>query len=672
MQSRTPGTPLKRAAEFARLNYHWVFAALAALLVLAHFVPAVYFSAFTADHIQIPLLFEDVVERGHPARDWMWGGHSDIFPDVPLVFLLESVLRNGLLSLQIASGVLLAAYIAALVVLYRQSGGRNAETFGAMLLVFFVLLLIDFGLRESLWFTCISTLALTMHTSIGIIALVCLALSQRVAGEGRLKALLWLAGLCFVTSLADDIFLVLYALPALATLVVLRVLYADRQRLFVPHFAAILAASAAGHLLATRLSPFEIDTATYTHFHAANAAKAWHYFLMVCRPSAGGDFILFFGLNVLFVLSVTALLVRAFFKPPAKRIALPLFMLLVFCACLMDFDWGAAILSGNFTSLLAARHVRLAILLPVFVLLGYINHLIPWSRTASKAAVTFFSLVVSGIALFLTPAPDDYYRQMQQISPLISSIMEKEHIEAGLADYWYANPIYFFSHEAAPVRAVTDDGSMFHWLNTSLWYTGDGASTPPPKFRLIFMAKLDPDKVARHYGAPAQIVPGLPGASIWIYPPEKSITYNDVFGALSNGPANEYRIDGDLLATLTGKREGNSRVARAGRDSKGLLTSGPYPYLRPAKGHYRLTIVHTWLSEPAPGKPVDYDVTYSTGSSARTLDRGSIPYVDKTQREFTRDIEIPDDRHDAFRVRTTYGGSGDISIDSLRITYLGK
>lgn len=65
-------------------------------------------------------------------------------------------------------------------------------------------------------------------------------------------------------------------------------------------------------------------------------------------------------------------------------------------------------------------------------------------------------------------------------------------------------------------------------------------------------------------------------------------------------------------------------------------------------------------------------MTYSSGSSLQTLDQGSIPFIDHVQHEFSCEIKIPDDRRDWLRMHFKYYGSGDISIDSLQIVYLGK
>lgn len=640
------------------------------LLVLWRYMPAVYLSALDSDNIQIPLLFHDVVELGHKARDWVWGGHSDVFPDITLVFLLESILRKGMLSLQLASGIFLAAYTGVATFLYRQSGGRNAAVFGAAVLLFFVLLLVNFELHDGMEFISISSFVVPMHTSVAIMALACFAICQRAAVYGAGKSLWALPALCFATALSNDLFLVIFMGPMLAALVVARVFYPARLRVFPLLIAIVFIPCAAGHFLARPLSPFQIDPGPFTHFHSAPALAAWREFERLSH-SRKESFAIFAALDVLFVAGVTAFLLLQFFKPAEQRIPPAVFMLLSFSAWVIACNWGAVILTGNFTGVLAARYTRLAMLLPVFHALGWLNHLIPWSRAGNRAGVAALSLLVSACALYLRPAPSAYYMETRQLIPVIRREMDAGHIQAGLADYWYANMIAFLSHETLPVRAVNPDGSLFHWVNPIGWYAGNGDSSPPPRFGFIVIANLNPDDIRRRYGAPSQIVPGPGGNDLWIFPEDKSIVYSPVFSALSNDPVNEYRSKGVLLPSLTGKPEGGARVARSGRDAAGLLVFGPYPFLQPAMGRYRISIFHTYLSAPDKDKPVIFQVTYSARSSRRILDERDIPFIDNTRREFVSEIRIPDGERDPMQISIKYSGSGDIRIDSLLITYLG-
>ena len=670
MQPLAPEQAASRPLDFLRRNWHWLFAAAAACLVLVRHVPAVYLSAINSDNTQIPLLFRDVVVEGHRSRDWMWGGHSDLFPDIALVFALEIILRDGLAALQAASGVFLAAYIAVLVALYRQNGGRSAGAYAAALLVFFVLLMVNFGIHDGMAFISASSFVVPMHTSIAIVALACFALCQRAALSGCARSPWLLAALCFTTALSNDLFLIIFTAPALAALVVMRVLYRERLRMFCKPAGIIFASSSAGHFLARRLSPFAIDPGSYTSFHATAAANSLRQFWDLCAPSNGGTFVAFAGLDLLFVIFVSGVLIATIRKRATDRMSPSLFMLLIFSACVVDCNWGASLLTGNFTDIEATRFVRLAMLLPIFHLLGFAIHNIPWTTMSNRIAVAALSFGIAACALFIKPAPSPYYREIQQIAPVVSSVMREEHIEAGLAGYWYANPLVFFSQGKLPVRSATSSGSMHHWVNTLEWYSGADASEAPPEFRLILMADLDPESIERRYGKPSRIVHTPPGKDIWIYPPGQSIVFNTIFSALSNGPKNEYTSEADELQSWRGAREGTSWVARAKSDRDGMFVHVSFPHV-PA-GRYRITLFHTYLSAPAADKPVRYRAAYFVYSASETLDEGDIPYIDKARHAFTREVDVPEKKHGTFQVSTEYRGSGDFAVDSVKIVYLGK
>ncbi len=515
-----------------------------------------------------------------------------------------------------------------------------------------------------------SSFVVPMHTSIAIAALACFALCQRAALDGSARSLRVLAGLCFITALSNDLFVIIFTIPALAALVVMRALYRERLRMFCKLAGVILASSAAGHLLARHLSPFEIDPGTYTSFHTTAAANSLRQFWELCAPSNGGTFVILAGLDLFFVIFASGVLVSAIRKRAAERMSPSLFMLLMFSACVIDCNWGATLLTGNFTDIEATRFVRLAMLLPIFHLLGYANHRIPWTRMSNRVAIAGLALGAAACALFFNPAPSAYYREIQQIAPIVNSLMEEEHIEAGLADYWYANPLLFFSQGKIPVRAVTSNGSIYHWVNTIEWYAGPDTSEPPPQFRLILMANLDPGRIQRRYGEPARIVHTPPGKDIWIYPPDRAITFNPIFSTLSNGPRNEYFSEADQLQSSRGAVEGTSWVVREKKDRAGAFVHVSFFHM-PA-GRYRITLFYIYPAAPAPGKLVQYHAAYFVNMAQETLDEGDIPFAGNARHEFTREVSVPEKEHGMFQVRTEYGGSGDFAIDSVKIVYLGK
>ena len=660
--------PPKRRLSFATTHLHWLLLGVAVLLVLTQFIPQVYRAAMTADNIQLGIFFHDIVEQGHHVRDWTWGGHSDLFTDVALVFLVDSIVRNGLLALYIASGIVMLACITALLALYRSNGGRNIETFAAALLLLFVLLLVNFNLRPGAGFR--NFLVIPMHAGIMIYALACLALFQRAVFKGGKTSLCLLAIFSFLASNSDPLFLVIFPVPLAAAAIVTSFLYPGRLRGMLPPAAIALLFCALGHLLTHALFPATVDAAPYTGFDPRSARFSWEYLCYACAPSVGGLLCVFLALDLAFVAFVAILLVITFRRPAAKRMPPALFLLLFFCACLIVSNIGATILTGNFYTSSGIRYFRLALLLPPVFLIAWLNHIIPWSRLSSGAAVAALSLATSCVAFFLCPPPDSYYRTQQELIPFLRPIMEREHIEAGLSDYWFANLVTFFSHDSVTIRSIRSTGLYFSWVANIRWFKGDD-SAPPPKFRLIYMDRLDPDLIRMTYGAPSRILRAPTGQDVWIYPEDKSITYDPIFDRLSNDPPHEYRAPAAMLPSQTGKRDGDSLIARAGVDHEGAITYGPY--IHPPGGRYRVIITYAWLAAPAPGKSAVYDTALwkPDMKSFAPLDQADIPFIDTTTRQIEREIQIPAGNRGAIEVHTWYHASGDLRIDSLRVIFLG-
>jgi hypothetical protein len=135
---------------------------------------------------------------------------------------------------------------------------------------------------------------------------------------------------------------------------------------------------------------------------------------------------------------------------------------------------------------------------------------------------------------------------------------------------------------------------------------------------------------------------------------------------------NEFHSNGDALPSVIGQREGNSRVAREGRDKRSFLVFGPYPYLTPAAGRYRITMSYIYYKAPVLAKRAVFDVPYGEGSAVRFLDRRYVPFIDNARHELTREIVVPEPGGAMMQVRVLYLESGDLAIDSLDLLYLGK
>ena len=668
MQGATTVAPGKRLSHLFKEHWHRLFIAVAAVLLLVRYMPAVYFATFCSDNIHACLLYRDVIEQGHSAHGWIFGGHSDLFPDVTIIFLLEFLTHNALLTLQILTSILFAAWIAVCLVLYRQLRGRNIEILAALLALFFIACCRNFGFKHGINFG--DSFMMGNHCGTEIMALVCFALCLHSALAGRGRAFWWLACACFISAASDALFMVIFPIPVLAALVISKFAYPAKIRSLPSIAANIIFFSASGLVIGPHISPTVI-TGGYTHPDLVLARHAWYEIWRDCTPSVGGAFVLFWALDILAVIAGMCLVIPPLFKFAVKRIPAPLAVMLLYCVCVIGCNVGAAVLTGNYSELGASRYIRFAFWAPVLVSTGLLNHLVPWPEIGGKIATAALSLLLACIAVFLPPAPDHYFVDAQRLIPVMHSLMEKEGIEAGLADYWWANVFTFLSHDDVKLRSVSPNGTMDHWLNNISWFAGSPPSTPAPKFRMIFMRRLDPELIRQRYGPPDRVVSALPGEDIWIYREERSISYRPLFGELANiSPTNEFQVKARLLPSQTGRIEGDSIVARAGRDPQGAITFGPY--LHPSPGRYRVEIVYSWRAAPAQDRVATFDAVLWNGSHAVQMYSAQIPFIDTAPQKFTREVRISDNDRQAFEVRTFYFASGDLGIDSLRITYLGE
>lgn len=670
----TPATSvIKRLVCFVKANGHWVLLAIAALLVLCRMVPACYLTYVSSDNIQIPLFFDDTVSRGHSIRNWVWGGHSDLFPELLLSLLAWLATGgHGLLSLQVTSVILFVVFIGALLSLHRLCGGRNSGVCAGAMLLFFTLLIINFHSTRGFGFK--SFFVIPLHTGINAMALICFALFLLAVRDGGAKILWWLAGLSFLSSASDSLFLVVFPAPLVVAVFAAALVHRAWARRAVVPLAWALAACAAGHWAAGPIFPIGVNAGDYTHFDANSAITCWNYFCQSCSPSIGGIQGFLVVSAAIYTGVVAALVVIYCFRPAQRKMEAALLTALVFFAAVIVISTAAAILSGNYYYFSQIRYIRFGLMMPLVILLCWFCHVVPQTPLVQRALVGVFALVSLVHAIWFVPPPGQYYTQAMQILPVLRTVMEEEHIEAGLADYWWANLLTFFSDDTLKVRSIYSDGRLFHWVNNIEWYTGR-KNTPPPKFRVLLMKDLDPVAVRRMYGEPSRIVdiPGIKHGEIWVYPDEKSIVYEPLFERLDNDPGHSYRVRAALLPKTTGRNENSadSTTARAGRDAEGALIYGPY--IRPPGGHYRVIVTYAWLNPPAPGKLATYDTAlWDAGmKSSALIDQAPLPYQDGAVHEFSREITLPPGNRGAIEVHAWYHASGDLRIDALELVYLG-
>ncbi|HWB61753.1 MAG TPA: hypothetical protein VG733_19880 [Chthoniobacteraceae bacterium] len=402
MQENAGEPRVKRAFSFLKAHWPWLFVIAAIAVAAVRYMPAVFLAGITSDSLQAVLFFHDVFEQGHSAHGWVFGGHSDLVPDVSLVFLLQFFLRNGILVLQIVGAFFFIGWIVSITVIHRQCGGRNGAVFMGLLTLYLMAATRGFFKPHGVGFE--NLFSVGYHGGTEMMAFVCAALLLRVVGTGGRNAFWWLAALCFLTTASDALFVVIFPIPMLAALFVARLRRPSQVR-FRPLAGNLVFSTAAGLLAGRRIFPGIVGG--YTHFDAAGAAHAWSALWNGCRPSAGGDFVLFVAIEVLALIGGLLLIAGPLARKAGEKLPASIHLLLLYGAGAIAADWGAAILTGDFMSLGAMRYVRFALLLPGIALVAWINHRIRWSRVTGALAAIALPAVIVWFALRGQPSPDE-------------------------------------------------------------------------------------------------------------------------------------------------------------------------------------------------------------------------------------------------------------------------
>jgi hypothetical protein len=531
----------RRTLFWSKTNAHWACLFFALILLTFCYLPGFFLSSVNSDDLTSAVFFRDVVTQGHNPQDWAWSASSFLFPDVITVFISSFLFHGRFAGLETLSCVLFLGYLASITVLYLTNGGKRVDSFFALLLVLFLGIMNQFGLGRGFSFQYL--LIPNHHGGIAVMTLLGLFSLQRLCVAGYSYHFWVLSGLTFLSAASDGLFLVIFVIPSVLTLIASKCCYRRYPRLFWPLIANIVASTAIGFWVAPYLFPVNrCPVSNYAQLNADAAFQSCFAILYDCNPAVGGMFGFLLAADLATVVIALVVFVNLFTGiRAASSFPFSFFSLLVFCAFIVLANWSSVILFGDYLDLAGTRYVCFALFAPMLLLLAYLHEKIPWTPALVQITCISASLLVCFSALWppkpfrhFEEARTKYFREAQTLVPFLQNLMARNHIKAGLCNYWYANVITYTSDDAVQLRAVTNRGSIYYWVNNSQWYTGYNLNQPPPKFGLILMDDLNPALIKQHYGPPDQIVQDPFHHEIWLYSAAHSISYNAGFGNLFN------------------------------------------------------------------------------------------------------------------------------------------
>jgi len=632
----------------------WILLVLATLFFAFHYLPAACMSMVNSDFLSLVAFYRDIVEQGHSAHGWVWGGASFEFPDMAVVWALNFLLGDGITAMANGAGLFFALWVAGVVMVYKAAGGRQPGVFASITILFAVILAHSSGIMGSYGMV---TFMPVFHAGAVIMSLACLAITLKIRQQGYC-GIFWLMSLLLILgSSSDPVFLVVFTAPLPCALAVAAVASKQIRRTDLLLVFNIALSSVAGILLRPLLFPPHISTG-YTRLNLSGAKNSLHVIREVMKMPGHMGFAVLVWLDILFVLLALAIVIPSASWNRKRPLLGPHLMILAYAGCCVAMNWDAAILTGNYTDIYTFRYVTFSLALPPLMFAGLVAESIHWGRksaTVLTLAVTIFTI----IAAIRLPVVSTNISDTQLEISVLRGIMAREHMEAGLGDYWNSHMLTYMSGGTVKLGSILADGNAFRWFNNIQDYTGYDKTQAPPSFRFIFMNNLDPDSIRARYGEADKILSTPDQKDVWIYSPQNAIRYSTTFNCLGNirnfTDANTFHV-----------------TARASRDRQNPMIYGPYLYLAP--GRYKVNFTYTYEAPPAPGRESTYDCIITAPHDHIKLDQAFIPPVDGASSELTREITIPKLKlpvsQCALETRVIYSGSGDLRVDSLTITRL--
>ena len=662
-------TPLDSEIGGAGSRRSWLRAdtlalAAAILMVLGLYLPAFTLQVLNADSLGPIVYLRDVLELGRPAAGFLWGGKSDLFPDVLVLFASYFVSGNGLQALQAVTSFIFAGFLASAVVLYRQSGGARPLSFAGLSLVVLLGMTRHFGLPGG---SLAHTFFAGMHGGSAVMTFLCLALLQQCVVKGRAGSRPLLLGLlCFLGGASDPLFLAGFIAPAGVTMVALSLRDPRRFEWAPETLFAIVASGILGFRATRAVAPVQL--VDYSALSKDGLSRGFSTLLELANPQAGSYLIVLLLLNAAFLFIGFTVLIRgsAAPSPPKSR---PVTFLLVFIAFMVSSSWAAAFLTGHFSELGSTRYLLPALLTPLFAALGALHDRVITSEARARFFTAACVVIAVDQSLLSRPAPGSFLTGARELASFLAPVMRQEGIEAGLSDYWWAHPITYLSNEKVPMRAITQDGVMLHWTNNREVFTGEIARRAP-RFRLILMERLDARLIRERFGRPDRILNSPSGHAVWLYSKEHAIVYHPEHDHLGNdvtdGSSGRISLPASALPSTTGTKTGDAVVAVAGRDEPGYLVYGPYKEL--TAGEYQISLEYQLSGAPRQGPGLLYEAVLWNGSAAKVLDHAEMAGTSAKPRAFVRRIVFPDAPGATLEVRVYYQGVGTAEVHWLDVS----
>ncbi|WP_226648833.1 hypothetical protein [Microbulbifer variabilis] len=606
---------------------------------------------FNSDALYLPTLFSDIFANGGSTKDWFLTPAPYFFPDYPM-FLLAYLVGPTPYS-QIIVFALLQIFLTFLAVwlVVRIFAGVNSILTVSTILVILIWLALSAG----------EPFALLLHSAyhygafLSVILLSALWIKFTDEDKSRKKVLFFLliAVITYATALSDNLLLVHFVAPLIATQVLMSI--AERDFSLKNKIPLMLVAICSFLGSISYKWVVENQTRYPTNIGidklSSNLKDIFELFQSTIMDNPVYGFIFFLYIGVVLHSFIT--LIRGEVEN-FKLSWLAIFSFLSLCATLV-----AVLLITNLP--VTSRYFIPVLSWPVIVVFIFLkirlqDNFVSIAVVTSLLAILYMTWT-SHQLIKQNGFKGEYYPE--EIS-CIDNALEKEDLYNGISQYWDAKYLQTFSRLDLSVAQYFDNLSEMHWITSRKYFkqTYDFAiisedASPP--------YKISSEALTRLNGAP-QLVKTCGSKLVFIYGKDKMRVRKFV------SPGNTYTWKACELPTKIGETVAECEMQKKDNAQSGYVTFGPYERLQ--TGQYTFEIAYS--STIREGESVgDWDVVLALPKEAKVLKNGLIAGTDGRRGMITGQFTLDSGQNmEKVEIRTLARPNVDLKVTYIRVKWV--
>lgn len=559
---------------------------------------------FNSDALYLPTLFSDIFQNNGRIKDWFLTPAPYFFPDYPafmLAYLIGSTPYSQIILFSLIQTTLtfFAIWFVARVTIKVNS--FLAASIGLIILIWLALSAGEpFSLILNSAFHYGAFLATILLTALWI------KFNKENQSKKRSQLFLLMAVTIYVTALSDNLFLVQFVAPLIATQILIAI--AGRDFSFKNKIPLIILAICS--LLGSISYKWIVEnqtrypTAIGINKLPSNLKDIYEllHSAIIGDPAFGLIFLLYIGI----VLKSFTQLLRS------EREGFDLYWLAIFSFLSLCSTLGAVSLVTNLP--ITSRYLIPALSWPVIVVFIFLSYRLRKHFSSLAIAISLLALASMSWSSYHSMMSKGIEKQYYptEIS-CIDNALKKEGLHNGIAQYWDAKYLQNFSRLNLNIAQHLDNLGEMHWITSKKYFKQSydfaiiSESAAPPY-------KISSDALTHINGTPKSIE-SCGDKLVLIYGKDKIRVRKNI------SVGDSYTWKACNLPTIIGEKTADCKIQKKNNAISGYLTFGPYEQLQAGKYTFEIT----YSSVASKGDTVgDWDVAISLPNEAKILNKGII------------------------------------------------